>query len=118
MLLKKIYTKDNPSNMLTNVISGVKFQHCLKLIQVLRMHWVWGILNNGWLDPKFWDNGSLVVGSDLVKSLLRRRIVEKSATKANFSTNMWLACKLATTSMQLGEMTKRIEKLAKVGTDP
>ncbi|KAH9677433.1 Timeless family protein [Citrus sinensis] len=92
VLLKKIYTKDNPSNMLTNVISGVKFQHCLKLIQVLRMHWVWGILNNGWLDPKFWDNGSLVVGSDLVKSLLRRRIVEKSATKANFSTNMWLAC--------------------------
>ncbi|KAH9753759.1 hypothetical protein KPL71_015193 [Citrus sinensis] len=38
VLLKKINTKDNPSEMLTNVISGVKFQHCLKLIQILRMH--------------------------------------------------------------------------------
>ena len=38
VLLKNINTKDNPSDMLTNVISGVKFQHYLKLIQILRMH--------------------------------------------------------------------------------
>ena len=37
VLLKKINTKDNPSNMLTKVISGVKFQHYLKLIQIIRM---------------------------------------------------------------------------------
>ena len=37
VLFKKINTKDNPSDMLTNVISGVKFQHYLKLIQILRM---------------------------------------------------------------------------------
>ena len=33
VLLKKIDTKDNPSDMLTKVVSGVKFQYCLKLIQ-------------------------------------------------------------------------------------
>ena len=27
---------DDPSDMLTKVISGIKFQHCLKLIQILR----------------------------------------------------------------------------------
>ncbi|KAH9657090.1 hypothetical protein KPL70_022912 [Citrus sinensis] len=37
VLLKKINTKDNPSDMLTKVISRVKFQHCLKLIQILRL---------------------------------------------------------------------------------
>ncbi|KAH9782717.1 Integrase catalytic domain-containing protein [Citrus sinensis] len=37
VLLKKIDTKDNPSDMLTKVVSGVKFQHCLKLIQILRL---------------------------------------------------------------------------------
>ncbi|KAH9672465.1 hypothetical protein KPL70_017737 [Citrus sinensis] len=59
-----------------------------------------GIMNYGWLDPKFWvrrqsnrhshsgsllkdhfgDEGSLVVGSDLDKFSLRWRIVEKSCT--------------------------------------
>ena len=38
VLLKKINTKDNPSDMLTKVISEVKFQHCLKLIQIFRKH--------------------------------------------------------------------------------
>ena len=38
VLLKKIDTKDNPSYMLINVIFGVKFQHCLKLIQIFRMN--------------------------------------------------------------------------------
>ena len=38
VLLKKIDTKDNPSDMLTKVVSGVKFQHCLKLIQILRLY--------------------------------------------------------------------------------
>ena len=37
VLLRKIDTKDNPSDMLTKVVSGVKFQHCLKLIQILRL---------------------------------------------------------------------------------
>ncbi|KAH9779099.1 Integrase catalytic domain-containing protein [Citrus sinensis] len=37
VLLKKIDTKDNLSDMLTKVVSGVKFQHCLKLIQILRL---------------------------------------------------------------------------------
>ena len=36
-LLKKIDAKDNPSDMLTKVISGIKFQHCLKLIQIIRL---------------------------------------------------------------------------------
>ncbi|KAH9754792.1 Integrase catalytic domain-containing protein [Citrus sinensis] len=35
VLLKKIGTKDNPSDMLTKVVSRVKFQHYLKLIQIL-----------------------------------------------------------------------------------
>ena len=43
VLLKKIDTKDNSSNMLTKMISGVKFQHYLKLIQILRICWVWEI---------------------------------------------------------------------------
>ena len=30
MLLRKIDTKDNPSNMLTNVIFGIKFQYCFE----------------------------------------------------------------------------------------
>ena len=38
VLLKKMDTKDNPSDILTNVIFGVKFQYCLKLIQIFRMH--------------------------------------------------------------------------------
>ena len=37
MLLRKIDTKDNLSDMLMKVVSGVKFQHCLKLIQILRL---------------------------------------------------------------------------------
>ncbi|KAH9797006.1 hypothetical protein KPL71_005721 [Citrus sinensis] len=37
VLLGKIDTKDNPSDMLTKVVSGIKFQHYLKLIQILRL---------------------------------------------------------------------------------
>ena len=37
VLLRKIDTKDNPSDMLTKVVSRVKFQHCLKLIQIHRL---------------------------------------------------------------------------------
>ena len=37
VLLRKIDTKDNPSDMLTKVVSGVKFQHCFKLIQIIRL---------------------------------------------------------------------------------
>ena len=37
MLLKKIDIKDNPSDMLTKVVSRVKFQHYLKLIQIIRL---------------------------------------------------------------------------------
>lgn len=35
VLLKMIDTRDNPSDMLTKVISGIKFQYCSKLIQIL-----------------------------------------------------------------------------------
>ena len=37
VLLKKIDTKDNPADMLTKIVSEVKFQHYLKLIQNLRL---------------------------------------------------------------------------------
>ena len=37
VLLRKIDIKDNPLDMLTKVISGVKFQHFLKLIQIIRL---------------------------------------------------------------------------------
>ena len=56
VLLKKIDTRDNSSNMLTKVISGIKFQYCLKLIQILRLCWVisLGNRNYGRLDPNLW----------------------------------------------------------------
>ena len=36
ILLVKIDTKENPADMLTKVVPGIKFRHCLDLIQVLR----------------------------------------------------------------------------------
>ena len=33
--LKKIHTKENPADMLTKVVPGVKFAHCKKLLYVL-----------------------------------------------------------------------------------
>jgi len=33
--LKKIHTKNNSSDMLTKVISGVKFNHCKNLLRIL-----------------------------------------------------------------------------------
>ena len=33
--LQKIHTKENPTNMLTKVVPGVKFTHCKKLLQIL-----------------------------------------------------------------------------------
>ena len=36
ILLQKIATADNPTHMLTKVVTGVKFKHCLDLINVLR----------------------------------------------------------------------------------
>ena len=35
VLLRKIDSKDNPLDMLMKVVSEVKFQYCLKLIQIL-----------------------------------------------------------------------------------
>lgn len=98
VLLKMIDTRDNPSDMLTKVISGIKFQYCSKLIQILWMCWIWKILNYSWLDPRFWvrkqseqhnhfgslmkdifgDDGSLIIDSNCDKSSLRWIIVEKS----------------------------------------
>lgn len=37
ILLVKIDTKENPADMLTKVVSGVKFKHCLDLIQILHV---------------------------------------------------------------------------------
>ena len=34
ILLQKINTAENPTDMLTKVVSGVKFQHCLDLINI------------------------------------------------------------------------------------
>ena len=36
ILLQKIGTVDNPADMLTNVVSGIKFQHCLDLVTISR----------------------------------------------------------------------------------
>ena len=33
--VKKIHTKDNPADMLTKVIPGVKFNHCKNLLRIL-----------------------------------------------------------------------------------
>ena len=35
--LCKISTSDNPADMLTKVVSGIKFQHCLDLIHCLKL---------------------------------------------------------------------------------
>ena len=34
ILLQKIGTEDNPADMLTKVVTGIKFQHCLELINI------------------------------------------------------------------------------------
>ena len=36
ILLQKISTIDNPADMLTKVVSGIKFQHCLDLVNISR----------------------------------------------------------------------------------
>ena len=36
ILLQKIRTADNPADMLTKVVTGIKFQHCLDLINISR----------------------------------------------------------------------------------
>ena len=36
ILLQKIGTADNPADMLTKVVTGIKFQHCLDLINISR----------------------------------------------------------------------------------
>ena len=33
--LQKIHTKENPTDMLTKVVSGVKFTHCKELLHIL-----------------------------------------------------------------------------------
>ena len=33
--LQKVHTKENPTDMLTKVISGVKFTHCKELLHIL-----------------------------------------------------------------------------------
>ena len=33
--LVKIHTNDNPANMLTKVVTGVKFKHCKNLLRIL-----------------------------------------------------------------------------------
>jgi len=36
ILLQKIGTADNPADMLTKCVSGIKFQHCLDLVNISR----------------------------------------------------------------------------------
>ncbi|MGI4421791.1 Ty1/Copia family ribonuclease HI, partial [Klebsiella pneumoniae] len=38
VLLEKISTQDNPADMLTKVVSGIKFKHCLDLINISEQH--------------------------------------------------------------------------------
>ena len=33
--LQKIHTKENPADMLTKVVSGVKFAHCKEVLRIL-----------------------------------------------------------------------------------
>ena len=33
--LKKIHKKENPTDMLTKIVPGVKFEHCKKLLHIL-----------------------------------------------------------------------------------
>ena len=33
--LIKVHTNENPSDMLTKVVSGSKFQHCLELVSIV-----------------------------------------------------------------------------------
>ena len=35
ILLQKVHTEENPTNMMTKVMSIVKFKHCLDLINIL-----------------------------------------------------------------------------------
>ena len=35
--LQKIHTKENPADVLTNVILGVKFTHCKELLHILQV---------------------------------------------------------------------------------
>ena len=37
IILKKIDTKENPADMLTKVVSGIKFRHCLSLINICQI---------------------------------------------------------------------------------
>ena len=35
--LQKIHTKENPADMLTKVVLGVKFAHCKELLHILQL---------------------------------------------------------------------------------
>ena len=35
VIMQKIHTADNPADMLTKVVTAVKFQHCLNLINIV-----------------------------------------------------------------------------------
>ena len=37
ILLQKIPTADNPADMMTKVVTTIKFNHCLNLINILRI---------------------------------------------------------------------------------
>ena len=34
--LLKVHTNENPADMLTKVVTGSKFQHCLSLLNIIR----------------------------------------------------------------------------------
>ncbi|KAL5778179.1 hypothetical protein ACOSP7_011105 [Xanthoceras sorbifolium] len=37
ILLQKIHTAENPADMMTKVVTSIKFQHCLDLINILKI---------------------------------------------------------------------------------
>jgi len=51
--LKKIHMKENIMDILTKVVSGVKFEHCKKLLNIPPVACLGGarLMNYGWLDP-------------------------------------------------------------------
>lgn len=44
VLLQKVSTADNPADMLTKVVSGIKFHHCMILINISRTQSAYGVL--------------------------------------------------------------------------
>ena len=52
IILQKIHTTENPVYMLTKVVTRVKFEHCLDLVNILHI-WSWRSEAQIWSTAKF-----------------------------------------------------------------